>query len=350
MNNISDKDIVRAYLALGTQAKVAAELGTYQQRVCRVLKRYGVKADGRKSNRGFSFKITDEELVEACKTMTISEISEKYGMHRESLPRRFKKLGIYPVGYHAGISNTEAANLYWKEHPDEPRGCIGAKRAVYGDCWHYVDAHKARCDKLHPDFEYLETRTTIRTTRIRLKCKKCGNVIERAASTFRQKNICCEACKERLKLSESRTKLLYAFLAIKEAKEPKTCKTCGGIFYSPYRTQIYCSEKCKRKVKAKTKSIRSRCRKYGVYYDSSVTRTKVFERDGYICQICGKPTVNDTSWGTIGPKAPTVDHIVALANGGTHTWGNVQCAHAICNSYKRDLWADEFEEVLSCLA
>jgi hypothetical protein len=39
-----------------------------------------------------------------------------------------------------------------------------------------------------------------------------------------------------------------------------------------------------------------------------------------------------------------------LANGGTHTWDNVQCAHAICNSYKRDLWADEFEEVLSCLA
>ena len=47
---------------------------------------------------------------------------------------------------------------------------------------------------------------------------------------------------------------------------------------------------------------------------------------------------DDNSWnGYFGAYSPTVDHIIALKNGGTHTWDNVQCAHAICNSNKRDL-------------
>jgi 5-methylcytosine-specific restriction endonuclease McrA len=34
------------------------------------------------------------------------------------------------------------------------------------------------------------------------------------------------------------------------------------------------------------------------------------------------------------PLAPTIDHIIALANGGTHEPTNVQCAHFICNATK----------------
>jgi len=345
----SDDVIVSVYRELGTQRAVSEKLGIGQWTVCRAMQRCGEKATGRKFNGKdqAQTKITDAELIEACKSMTINEIASKYGMHRESLPRRFRKLGVYPIGYHTGCSDTSAANEYWQKHPGKKRGCIS--RHIYGDCWHYVESHKKKCDERHPNFEYLESRTSPK--QVRLKCKTCGHIIERASSTFRQKNVSCDNCEEKRKLSETRQTLLATFLAIEDYKTPKTCKTCGGVFYSPYCTQIYCSERCKRKAKSKTSSIRKRCRKYGVHYDSSVTRTKVFERDGYICQICGKPTdLNDREWGTIGPLFPTVDHIIALANGGSHTWDNVQCAHAICNSYKRDLWAEEFEEVLSCLA
>jgi 5-methylcytosine-specific restriction endonuclease McrA len=168
-----------------------------------------------------------------------------------------------------------------------------------------------------------------------------------------------EARNEERALNKARVDLIRHINAYANLKEDKVCAYCGTVFHNEYPSAKYCSDKCRRKahdkrrIKAKPRagSIRKRCRKYGVYYDPSVTSAKVFERDGYICQICGKPTdPSDTSWGIIGPNAPTVDHIVALKNGGTHTWGNVQCAHAICNSYKRDLWAEEFEEVLSCLA
>lgn len=345
----SDDIIISTYRELGTQRAVGEKLGISTWTVCKAMQRCGEKATGRRfgGKNQPQTKITDKQLAEACKTMTVGEIAEKFGMHRESLPRRFRKLGIYPVGYHIGCSDTTAANEYWKEHPDEKRGCVG--RRIYGDCWHYVESHKKKCDERYPGFQYLESRT--QPKQVRLKCKTCGHVVERDSSTFRQKNIRCDNCENNRKLSETREKLLRILFAVEGYKTPKTCKTCGGVFYSPYSNQLYCSERCKRKAKPKTSSIRKRCRKYGVYYDPSVTSAKVFERDGYICQICGKLTdPSDTSWGTAGPNAPTVDHIVALKNGGTHTWDNVQCAHAICNSYKRDLWADEFEEVLSCLA
>lgn len=34
------------------------------------------------------------------------------------------------------------------------------------------------------------------------------------------------------------------------------------------------------------------------------------------------------------PKAPTIDHIVPLADGGDDVRSNVQLAHFICNSMK----------------
>ena len=85
--------------------------------------------------------------------------------------------------------------------------------------------------------------------------------------------------------------------------------------------------------------MRHRVKKYnGRIVDTDITLKKVFMRDNGICQICGKPCDwNDRRWGSIGPLYPTRDHIIALANGGEHSWDNIQLAHAICNSVKRDL-------------
>lgn len=136
--------------------------------------------------------------------------------------------------------------------------------------------------------------------------------------------------------------MLSFLTALTESKTPKKCICCGKEFYSEYSNQKYCSDQCRNKSRNKRKrngkGYKSRCRKYGVYYDSSVTRTKVIKRDHGICQICGKVcNEHDLRWGTLGPDFPTIDHIIPLAKGGSHTWDNVQCACAICNSDKRDL-------------
>lgn len=328
----TDEEVIFAYKKLGTQSAVKEELGISQTTVYRILKRNGVPATGRKRNGtkkgyyggGSPLKATDEQLIEDCKTLTVYEIAVKHGMHRMSLYRRFKRLGVYPI-------------------PKEPER--KKKIAIPYNVWHFVLPHYKMLEG-NQNFEYLESNGQ----KIRLRCKQCGAVLERTKNTIKRYNTVCEACEEKRKqqenLTQKRRDVVRVFATVKEIKTPKVCKECGTVFYSEYQNALYCSSKCKnkRKRKARNNSHRARCRKYGTIYDSSVTLEKVIKRDNNTCQICGKPCdPNDNEWGYSGPTYPTIDHIKALRNGGTHTWDNVQLAHAICNSYKRDL--DDSEEI-----
>ena len=63
-----------------------------------------------------------------------------------------------------------------------------------------------------------------------------------------------------------------------------------------------------------------------------VDRETVFETDGWVCGICGKPVDKSLSW----PDAMSVamDHVIPLSRGGSHSYENVQCSHVSCNSRK----------------
>lgn len=65
------------------------------------------------------------------------------------------------------------------------------------------------------------------------------------------------------------------------------------------------------------------------------TSREVFDRDGWRCQICGEPTP-ERYMGTNHGRAPTLDHVTAIANGGAHAMWNAQCACRRCNSLKSD--------------
>jgi 5-methylcytosine-specific restriction endonuclease McrA len=58
----------------------------------------------------------------------------------------------------------------------------------------------------------------------------------------------------------------------------------------------------------------------------------VYARDGWTCGLCGGAVERDEV--VPHPLAPVVDHVISLANGGTHEPANVQCAHFLCNSRK----------------
>lgn len=68
----------------------------------------------------------------------------------------------------------------------------------------------------------------------------------------------------------------------------------------------------------------------------------IAERDHMRCQICGCKVdvtdrwVNERGVWCFGRSYPTIDHIIALANGGTDTYDNVQLACKRCNSKKQD--------------
>lgn len=64
--------------------------------------------------------------------------------------------------------------------------------------------------------------------------------------------------------------------------------------------------------------------------DKGIHWSKVGERDGWRCHICGR-TVEQRAGGAKAPKGATVDHLIPIADGGTHTWENVALAHRRCN-------------------
>lgn len=69
-------------------------------------------------------------------------------------------------------------------------------------------------------------------------------------------------------------------------------------------------------------------------YIADVYRHKVFTADGYRCHICRRKT--DPNKQVPHPKAPTLDHVVPLAQGGTHEPSNCRTACFLCNSLKGD--------------
>ena len=324
LNVYTDAELIEAYEKYGSQTLAGEKLGVSQTTVYRALKRNGMTGKAFCAHCGKQFAAKSTKAKYCSKKCKDIAFRSQHGIPCNTSIEPYHKICKVcgkPFDSFRERDVTCSAECAYKYRHPEPKNPTRATME--------------RVNKKHGQhFEYVSHNSK----RIRLKCKCYGNVIERASSTVRQKNINCEYCKEQNELSEARRKMLHFLTALADSKTPKQCICCGKEFLSQYHDKKYCSAKCKRKSKGRKNSYRSRCRNYGVYYDPSVTRAKVIIRDNGICQICGKVCdENDLRWGSLGPDFPTLDHIIPLAKGGTHTWGNVQCACAICNSDKRDL-------------
>lgn len=62
------------------------------------------------------------------------------------------------------------------------------------------------------------------------------------------------------------------------------------------------------------------------------TPRDIYVRDGWICQLCGDPIDRRLLWPD--PLSKSIDHRVALKNGGDHSLANCWAAHLVCNLRK----------------
>lgn len=312
--------IAELYLSLGTYKRVCKAAGCSMNTVWRVCAEYGIGV-GTGGNQSTQRKVTDEEILQDIDAgLTRRQIAEKRGIHVENLARRMRKLGKY-------------ARKPDKAERKPNRGDF--KPLPTTNTWHETETTKMLASR-YEDFEYIG----YMRGRVRLRCRACGAIVEKSKTCIGRSEILrCENCESLREENDLRKKLVEALTAITLLKTPRTCARCGREFYSQYAGQKYCSRKCRMSEKKNLRDYRKRCAKTGTEVDNKITLGKVYARDGGICQICGKPTRwDDKSWtGSFGPEYPTIDHIKAIANGGGHTWDNVQLAHALCNSYKRDL-------------
>lgn len=124
------------------------------------------------------------------------------------------------------------------------------------------------------------------------------------------------------------------------APKTKTCKCCGNEYKPSFtggRPNEYCSDLCSSLVDAARSRI-SKAKRKAVLKSAkveSVDPFKVFERDGWECQLCGIKTPKSKR-GTYDDNAPELDHILPLAKGGEHSYKNTQCACRKCNGLKSD--------------
>lgn len=111
------------------------------------------------------------------------------------------------------------------------------------------------------------------------------------------------------------------------------CKECGKEFIKEYgnKHRVYCSDECLRRRGRRIGKARRRARIRNAEHESIDPRD-VFERDGWICGICGTKVSRRLKYPH--PRSASLDHIRPLAEGGTHTLGNVQCSHLACNLNK----------------
>lgn len=64
-------------------------------------------------------------------------------------------------------------------------------------------------------------------------------------------------------------------------------------------------------------------------------------RDGYICHYCGIPLVESVSG--YNPNGASLDHVVAVDNGGTDDLSNLLLACRQCNGLKKTKHYQEFK-------
>lgn len=253
------------------------------------------------------------------------EIAETLGVGRDAVCKRVVKLGL---GGGKGSNSSAGGKAYAKK-----------RRAAV------IKRFESIADKVQL--------TDYKTRRMR--CVKCG-----AEFIWRREHwtmdVPCPYCRERIAKEarkEERERKQYELEQQRKAAREwrlsvhRICKECGEPFYSEYENASYCSDGCRRKSKNRAADERRKRRGGGcggyrrrmritrtpATYDCTITLGAVYKKYRGRCCACGCMTYRTKEH---APNRATLDHIIALANNGTHTWDNVQLLCSDCNSAKRD--------------
>ena len=249
--------------------------------------------------------------------MSFPEIANILGMDCHNLANKCRKMG---VGYTAEESRRQLGTMSEEE----------AARRFEEDV---------------PGFVYVGGYVNNRSE-ITVRCKACGTTKTVNYGARWQKPIPCKTCKDRAKEREAFTRENEAEKARREkaiaTMNPKqvsfrVCERCRAVFVG---RSMYCSVKCARRAMDSKRSWKKDRRINAEnIVDKEITLEAVAKRDGNVCWLCGLPV----DWDDIdetriyaGNMYPSIDHVVPLAKGGKHAWGNVRLAHRICNTMKGD--------------
>lgn len=187
-------------------------------------------------------------------------------------------------------------------------------------------------------------------------CEECGAsmtlAVPRKCGGFTKRRFCSVKCQDRAKQRRFRqtdTFRSYYSARIESGKwaegsrrmrarrrryETAICPYCGTAFQKVVgsRKTLCGSEACE-SARNLARCHERNARKKMVQVEH-FSRLSVFERDGWVCQICGEAIDRDAV--AKSPLSASLDHIIPLSKGGEHSMSNTQCSHLRCNMMKSD--------------
>lgn len=113
---------------------------------------------------------------------------------------------------------------------------------------------------------------------------------------------------------------------------PLACPECGCAVDVRFKKCPECRRAANRARKNR-EGDKKRAELCGVAYEP-INRRRVYQRDGWTCGICGDSIDPEAKWPDTW--CASLDHVVPMSKGGSHTYDNVQAAHHWCNTMKRD--------------
>lgn len=224
----------------------------------------------------------------------------------------------------------------------------------------------------YPDYQYVNGYIGMNNKMI-IQCKHCGYEFEYTSQILKSNknlNIQCDRCNQLQKLANVITNTITQYQKqdeketdriIKEdvealrriARKHKhylECQECNWMFFTNRIDRKTCSVVCSNKRNNRIKEIKRRevIRDNGKI-DWDITLDKLIDRDNNICYICGGECdkedyiLDKDNNFIVGSDYPSIDHVIPISKGGTHTWDNVRLAHHHCNSIKKDSIVNEGE-------
>lgn len=163
-------------------------------------------------------------------------------------------------------------------------------------------------------------------------CQRCK--VEYKATML--SSVHCDSCIEEIKKEQEEQRLQWKDKVIE-------CRECGTEFEMQYLKNFYCSESCMRKTANRINEINRRAAlKKNGKIDYSISLAKLRKKEKDTCHICKEKCdisdyeISDEGYFIAGERYPSIDHVIPVSKGGTHTWDNVRLAHRRCNTIKSD--------------
>ena len=279
-------------------------------------------------------------------------------------------MSYYEVGRLLGVSNATVSK--WARKAGIVRGkgggCVARNNAARSSKAAPKRMARVR-DAIGERFE------VVRETRkdwFLLRCRECGHEFERFVD-LHCKTECPECHRLKVERNERERKMaqmrralvraLHGMLRVKEREERErefldtvhVCKECGREFTlrelresNPWNfsdSPTFCSLSCSHRYHGRISKHRRREKKRAG--DCDLSLRELDERDNHTCYLCGGQTdwndyrVDGSGNFVAGDMYPSMDHVIPLVAGGTHTHGNLRIAHRLCNALKGDRSVEE---------